>query len=71
MTDNKVFYRTVPAAKYLNLGKSTLEKFRLFGGGPKYSKLGRTVVYEKGNLDSWVESHEVSSTSEADARRVG
>lgn len=73
MSEAKVFYRTVLAAQYLALGKSTLEKFRLTGGGPMYSKIGKTVLYKKTDLDAWMESHKVSSTSQSDAlrRRVG
>ena len=56
--------RTRPAARYLGVGFSTLNKLRLTGGGPKYAKLGAVVVYNIADLDRWVEERMVRSTSE-------
>jgi len=56
--------RTKDAASYIGLSKSTLEKMRVTGGGPVYSALGRTVVYEVGDLDAFVEARKRHSTSE-------
>ncbi|MEO5333002.1 MAG: DNA-binding protein [Magnetococcus sp. YQC-5] len=63
------FVRTSNAAKFLGLGESTLEKLRCFGGGPRFSKLGRVVVYALPDLESWAASRAVGSTSEADSLR--
>ena len=57
------------AAQFLTLGRSTLEKMRCTGGGPKFSKLGKRVVYLMDDLIAWAEARAVSSTSEADSRR--
>ncbi|MBM0207611.1 helix-turn-helix domain-containing protein [Micromonospora sp. STR1s_5] len=59
---------TPAAADYLGLGKSTLDKLRLTGGGPQYSKYGRRVVYDPDDLDSWSEQHKRRSTSDTEAR---
>jgi excisionase family DNA binding protein len=56
--------RTPEASKYLGLSKSTLDKLRCFGGGPRYIKTGRRVLYDQRDLDSFLESHKRSSTSE-------
>ncbi|MBT3702391.1 MAG: helix-turn-helix domain-containing protein [Alphaproteobacteria bacterium] len=56
--------RTVDAAKYIGLSKSTLEKYRVAGGGPVYASLGRVVVYEHADLDEWVNARKRKSTSE-------
>jgi excisionase family DNA binding protein len=56
------------AATYLRLAVSTLNKLRCTGGGPTYLKLGRSVRYERGDLDEWLASHRVANTSEATAR---
>lgn len=53
------------AASYLGLSASTLNKLRLTGAGPAYSKLGRRVVYRQSDLDVWLESHRRFSTSVA------
>lgn len=56
---------TLEAARYCRLGKPTLERFRLTGEGPRFAKLGGAVRYRRTDLDAWLESRLVSSTSEA------
>lgn len=63
MTDNDIF-NTAGAARYCNLGKSTLERFRITGEGPRYCKLGGAVRYRRAELDAWLESRLTRSTSE-------
>lgn len=55
---------TDEAAKYTGLSRSTLEKARLYGGGPKFMKLGRSVKYRIEDLDAWMNARLVSSTAE-------
>ena len=62
--NKKVRMRTKEAANYLAMAKSTLEKKRLTGHGPKFIKMGRSVVYDVHDLDEWAESQKFSSTSE-------
>ncbi len=57
--------RTAEAAKYVGLGLSTIEKLRVFGGGPAYFKLGKSVVYDPDDLDAWMASNRRTSTSVA------
>lgn len=59
--------RTADAAAYCASSKSTFEKYRLTGEGPTYIKLGRVVVYDRNDLDSWLSSHRRMSTSEEGA----
>jgi hypothetical protein len=40
------------AAEYVGIGASTLNKHRVFGGGPVYRKLGRRVAYDTRDLDA-------------------
>lgn len=56
--------RTHEAAKYLSLGIPTLEKLRVYGGGPNFVRLGRSVRYRPADLDAWLESRIYSSTSD-------
>ncbi|MDG2571044.1 helix-turn-helix domain-containing protein [Vibrio parahaemolyticus] len=58
---------TPEAASYLGLGKSTLDKLRLTGGGPAYSQLGKRVVYDPADLDAWFARHKRTSTSQSTA----
>ena len=56
--------RTPEAAAYCGSSASTLEKLRLKGGGPVYSKLGRRVVYLVDDLDAWLVANRRDSTSD-------
>jgi predicted DNA-binding transcriptional regulator AlpA len=58
--------RAPAAAQYLGIGKSTLDKLRMTGRGPVYSKLGgKTVVYDVADLDAFAMARRRRSTSEA------
>lgn len=55
------------AAEFLGLAKTTLNKWRHFGTGPKYIKLGkRAVRYRRRDLLEWLGTQPViSNTSES------
>lgn len=48
--------RVDAAARYIGLSKSMLDKMRMGDTGPQFSKLGRTVVYRRTDLEGWVSS---------------
>lgn len=52
------------AARYIGLSPSTLNKFRVFGGGPVFLKLGRRVAYDLADLDAWLSERRRRSTSD-------
>jgi predicted DNA-binding transcriptional regulator AlpA len=52
------------ASKHVGLSVSTLNKLRVFGGGPVFLKLGRRVVYDISDLDEWLASKRRRSTSD-------
>jgi len=54
---------TAEAAQYVRLGKPTIERFRLTGEGPKYCKLGGAVRYRRCDLDEWLQTRLIRSTS--------
>jgi hypothetical protein len=64
MKTSTVRLRTKPAGRYVGLAASTMEKLRLTGDGPPFLKLGRTVVYDTDDLDSWLASRRRRSTSD-------
>lgn len=72
-TTQKIFLRPEHAGPYIGLSKSTLDKMRVYGTGPTFSRLGRAVVYCRDDLNAWVEQRRVASTSEAGLlpRRIG
>ena len=49
------YLRTPEAARFVGLSIRTLEKHRIYGTGPRYSKLGGRVVYRVEDLQAWVE----------------
>lgn len=53
------------AGAHLNLSPRTLEKLRTLGGGPRFRKLGRRIVYKLADLDAWADSRTCESTSDA------
>ncbi len=60
------YLRTADAANYLGMGKSTLERARIEGTGPKFRRLGsRIVTYAVADLDAWASQEIRLSTSEA------
>ena len=52
------------AARFLGLSVSTLNKMRLSGTGPCFLKLGRRVLHDVRDLESWATDRKRSSTSE-------
>lgn len=72
MSDQKFFgtnFRTrlldvTEAADYLGLSISTLNKWRCYGEGPVFVKMGRAVRYRVEDLDRYLESRVLTSTSE-------
>ena len=62
--------RTPEAARFLGLSDRTLEKHRIFGTGPTYSKLGGRVVYQLDDLDEWAKKGRRTSTHDPKAGRI-
>ena len=55
---------TLAASRRLGLSKSTMEKLRVYGGGPRFLKLGRLVRYRIEDLEEWLSNRLVESTSD-------
>ena len=54
------------AAEYLGgVVTGTLAKWRHFGEGPEYVKIGSRVFYEQSALDAFIEAGRRTSTSQA------
>jgi predicted DNA-binding transcriptional regulator AlpA len=58
------YLRTPDAARFVGLSIRTLEKHRIYGTGPRFSKLGGRVVYRIDDLQAWVDGAVKSSTSD-------
>jgi excisionase family DNA binding protein len=57
-------FKQKQAADYLGVSERTLEKWRLDGVGPRYTKVGRGVRYPEAGLVEFVEAGLRRSTSE-------
>lgn len=60
----RAMLRTRDASAYTGLAKSTLEKLRVSGKGSPYIRVGRVVLYDPDDLDTWLASHRRRSTSD-------
>ena len=58
------FLTTKEAANFLRLKPNTLEKMRVYGGGPQYRRHGRHVRYHIDDLTAWSELRKKDSTSD-------
>jgi hypothetical protein len=61
------------AAAHLRLSPRTLEKQRVQGGGPRFRKFGRRVMYALADLDVWADGNVFEMTSDPEylERRTG
>jgi Helix-turn-helix domain len=58
------FLTTGEAAGFLRLAVSTLQNYRVDGGGPRFRKLNRRVLYSRKDLLAWTDSKSYASTSD-------
>lgn len=56
---------TPDAAVLCGVSAKTLENLRYMGGGPKFLKLGKKVVYDPRDIEAWKDERRFSNTSEA------
>lgn len=50
------------AAAFLRLSPRTLEKQRVIGGGPRFHKFGRRVMYALSDLEAWADARSFEAT---------
>ena len=61
LTEDEAAHLAKVSAKYLR-------KLRCVGGGPVYVKAGRRVVYDMADIQAWMQSQKVRSTSDHASR---
>ena len=64
MLDEAAYLNTAQAAKRVGLSKRTLERLRVTGGGPRYSRIANRIRYTPEDLDAWVLANRRKSTSD-------
>ena len=55
------------AAEFLRLSPRTLEKQRVIGGGPRFRKFGRRVMYAVADLETWADARSFEATSDPES----
>ena len=55
---------TGQAAAYLRVARQTLARLRCIGGSPAFYKVGRQVLYDRADLDVWLDARRRRSTSD-------
>ncbi len=58
------------AAQFTRLSPRTLERMRLDGTGPKFTKAGRRVIYSRCSIEEWLEMRTYKSTSDMADKEV-
>ncbi len=62
---------TREASRLIGLSARTLEKYRCYGGGPIYLKIGGRVVYRQADLEVWAQqTARISTHDAADATQL-
>lgn len=59
MTENDLMYRE-EAAEYLRIPTATLSAWAYRSIGPEFFRVGRRVLYRRGDLDRWLEAQRVT-----------
>jgi len=58
--------RASDAADYLGLSKATLAKWRVYGTGPVFVKVGARVCYRISDITAWLDEHRYQHTAESE-----
>jgi hypothetical protein len=59
MEDNLPLFDEREAARVISCSVALMRKWRLFGDGPAYCKIGRLVRYRQADLHAFLDSHRV------------
>tara|TARA_R110002072_G_scaffold212834_2_gene370211 strand:- start:1571 stop:1765 length:195 start_codon:yes stop_codon:yes gene_type:complete len=51
------------AAKFLGVSKATLAKWRVYGTGPSFVKVGSRVMYCMSDIDAWIDDRRQTNTA--------
>jgi hypothetical protein len=54
------------ASAYLRVAKQTLARWRCYGTGPPFVRIGGRIFYDSTDLDAFIDANKFRSTAEAD-----
>ena len=58
------------ASEYLRIAKQTLARWRCYGLGPCFVRIGGRIFYDMADLDAFIAARKFRSTAEADQAAV-
>jgi Helix-turn-helix domain len=58
------------ASAYLRIAKQTLARWRCYGLGPRFVRIGGRIFYDIADLDAFIAGNKFRSTAEADQAAV-
>ena len=56
------------ASNFLRVTKQTLARWRCYGLGPSFVRIGGRIFYDMDDLDAFIAARKFNSTSEAETR---
>jgi predicted DNA-binding transcriptional regulator AlpA len=63
VSNHEPLFKPDKAGEYVGFTSNWLAKLRVYGGGPKYIRLGRRIRYAPSDLDAWIAAGRSVSTS--------
>ena len=69
-SQSSTYLSCTEAGELLRVSPRTLEKMRVVGGGPRFRKFGRRVLYAASDLESWANERVCASTSDENYREL-
>lgn len=67
MATLETFLNEKDVARITGLSLATVRRWRLFGQGPRYLKIGAAVRYKPGDLTAWLETRPSGGQKPAEA----
>ena len=64
VSSREPLFKPDEAGEYVGFTSNWLAKLRIYGGGPKYIKLGRKIRYARSDLNAWIAAGRSISTSQ-------
>ena len=64
VSSREPLFKPDEAGEYVGFTSNWLAKLRIYGGGPRFIKLGRKIRYTRSDLDAWIAAGRLISTCE-------
>lgn len=62
--DQREYLDTASTASLTGISRSTLEKWRVYGGGIPFIRAGRLIRYARHDIIEWMQARRLESTSQ-------